>query len=140
MLVAIVGTLVKTEVVSYGWSSLASCGVVDRLPAGMWVPMTAMPTNRFPTCSARCRPLVGVSEYFTDLSWAKGSASENGGLALRSCSERYGDRVFRRVRQAAEFLPADDHVSQPKRHQPWPRHMAGVVRIASSPEASWAFT
>ena len=71
MLIAIVGTLVKTEVVSYGWIAVGLIvGSIIGYPLGMWVPMTAMPqriafSHMFGALAAA---LVGVAEYYTDLS------------------------------------------------------------------------
>ena len=70
MLIAIVGTLVKTEVVSYGWIAAGLIiGSIIGYPLGMWVPMTAMPqriafSHMFGALAAA---LVGVAEYYTDL-------------------------------------------------------------------------
>ena len=71
MLIAIVGTLVKAEVVSYGWIAVGLIvGSIIGYPLGMWVPMTAMPqriafSHMFGALAAA---LVGVAEYYTDLS------------------------------------------------------------------------
>lgn len=71
MLIAIVGTLVKTEVISYGWIMVGLVlGSLIGYPLGVWVPMTAMPqriafSHMFGALAAT---LVGVSEYYTDLS------------------------------------------------------------------------
>ena len=71
MLIAIIGTLVKTEVISYGWILVGLVlGSLIGYPLGMWVPMTAMPqriafSHMFGALAAT---LVGVSEYYTDLS------------------------------------------------------------------------
>jgi len=71
MLIAIVGTLVKAEVVSYGWIAVGLIlGSIIGYPLGMWVPMTAMPqriafSHMFGALAAT---LVGVAEYYTDLS------------------------------------------------------------------------
>ncbi|MEX0946507.1 MAG: NAD(P)(+) transhydrogenase (Re/Si-specific) subunit beta, partial [Acidimicrobiia bacterium] len=44
MLLAIVGTLAKAEIVSYGWIAVGLVlGTAIGYPLGMWVPMTAMP-------------------------------------------------------------------------------------------------
>ncbi len=70
MLIAIVGTLVKAEVVSYGWIAVGLIlGSLIGYPLGMWVPMTAMPqriafSHMFGALAAA---LVGVAEYYTDL-------------------------------------------------------------------------
>jgi NAD(P) transhydrogenase subunit beta len=71
MLIAIVGTLVKAEVISYGWIAVALIlGSIIGYPLGMWVPMTAMPqriafSHMFGALAAT---LVGVAEYYTDVS------------------------------------------------------------------------
>ncbi|MGH8957137.1 MAG: NAD(P)(+) transhydrogenase (Re/Si-specific) subunit beta, partial [Acidimicrobiia bacterium] len=70
MLIAIIGTLVKTEVISYGWILVGlALGSLIGYPLGVWVPMTAMPqriafSHMFGALAAT---LVGVSEYYTDL-------------------------------------------------------------------------
>jgi NAD(P) transhydrogenase subunit beta len=70
MLIAIVGTLVKAEIVAYGWIAVGLLiGSIIGYPLGMWVPMTAMPqriafSHMFGALAAT---LVGVSEYYTDL-------------------------------------------------------------------------
>ena len=71
MLIAIVGTMVKTEIISYGWILVGLVlGSLIGYPLGVWVPMTAMPqriafSHMFGALAAT---LVGVSEYYTDLS------------------------------------------------------------------------
>jgi NAD(P) transhydrogenase subunit beta len=75
MLIAIVGTLVKTEVISYGWIAVGLIlGSIIGYPLGMWVPMTAMPqriafSHMFGALAAT---LVGVAEYYTDLTAGHG--------------------------------------------------------------------
>ena len=70
MLIAIVGTLVKAEIVSYGWIAVGLIlGSIIGYPLGMLVPMTAMPqriafSHMFGALAAA---LVGVAEYYTDL-------------------------------------------------------------------------
>lgn len=70
MLIAIIGTLVKEEIVSYGWILVGLVlGSLIGYPLGMWVPMTAMPqriafSHMFGALAAA---LVGISEYYTDL-------------------------------------------------------------------------
>ena len=70
MLIAIIGTLVKTEIVSYRWIAVGLIlGSIIGYPLGMWVPMTAMPqriafSHMFGALAAA---LVGVAEYYTDL-------------------------------------------------------------------------
>jgi len=67
MLLAIAGTLVHHEIVSYEWivAGLA-LGTIIGIPLGLWVPMTAMPerialSHAFGALAAA---LVGVSEYY----------------------------------------------------------------------------
>ena len=75
MLIAIIGTLVKTEIVSYGWILVGLVlGSLIGYPLGVWVPMTAMPqriafSHMFGALAAT---LVGVSEYYTDLTAGHG--------------------------------------------------------------------
>ena len=70
MLIAIIGTLVKAEIISYGWIAVGLIlGSIIGYPLGMFVPMTAMPqriafSHMFGALAAA---LVGVAEYYTDL-------------------------------------------------------------------------
>jgi NAD(P) transhydrogenase subunit beta len=67
MLLAIVGTLVQHEIVSYGWILAGlSIGTLIGIPLGLFVPMTAMPqriaiSHMFGALAAT---LVGVAEYW----------------------------------------------------------------------------
>ena len=86
MLIAIIGTLVKTEIISYGWIAVGLIlGSIIGYPLGMWVPMTAMPqriafSHMFGALAAA---LVGVAEYYTDLSAGHGiSASKMAALGF----------------------------------------------------------
>jgi NAD(P) transhydrogenase subunit beta len=67
MLLAIIGTLVHHEIVSYVWilSGLAVGSVVG-LAMGVWVPMTAMPqrTALSHAFGAFAAALVGISEFY----------------------------------------------------------------------------
>ncbi len=67
MLMAIIGTLMHHEIVSYTWilAGLAIGSVVG-LAMGFWVPMTAMPqrTALSHAFGAFAAALVGISEYF----------------------------------------------------------------------------
>jgi len=67
MLMAIIGTLVHHEIVSYVWilSGLA-IGSVIGLAMGVWVPMTAMPqrTALSHAFGAFAAALVGISEFY----------------------------------------------------------------------------
>src|SRR5687768_11323732 len=66
MLLAVVGTLVQKEIVSYQWIMAGlALGTLIGYPMGMWVPMTAMPeriaiSHLFGALAAT---LVGVAEY-----------------------------------------------------------------------------
>jgi NAD(P) transhydrogenase subunit beta len=68
MLLAIVGTLLKEEIVSYGWIAAGLViGTIIGWPLGTRVPMTAMPqriaiSHMFGALAAT---LVGVAEYYT---------------------------------------------------------------------------
>lgn len=70
MLLAIVGTLMKQEIVSYGWIAAGLLiGTVIGWPLGTRVPMTAMPqriaiSHMFGALAAT---LVGVAEYYTHM-------------------------------------------------------------------------
>jgi NAD(P) transhydrogenase subunit beta len=67
MLMAIIGTLLHHEIVTYTWilSGLA-IGSVIGLAMGLWVPMTAMPqrTALSHAFGAFAAALVGVSEFY----------------------------------------------------------------------------
>jgi NAD(P) transhydrogenase subunit beta len=67
MLLAIIGTLVNREIVSYEWILAGLLiGSAIGLPMGLWVPMTAMPqrTALSHAFGALAASLVGVSEYY----------------------------------------------------------------------------
>src|SRR5512132_4015026 len=77
MLLAIVGTLLHQEIVTYGWivGGLA-VGAVIGYPLGMYVPMTAMPqriafSHMFGALAAT---LVGVAEFYFATPGANGLA------------------------------------------------------------------
>src|ERR1044072_4278080 len=68
MLMAIIGTLMHFEIVSYTWIIVglllgSSLGAV----MGVWVPMTAMPqrTALSPPFGAFAAALVGIAEYYS---------------------------------------------------------------------------
>src|SRR3984893_7206950 len=63
MLMAIIGTLMHFEIVTYTW---IITGLVVGLAMGVWVPMTAMPqrTALSHAFGAFAAALVGVSEYY----------------------------------------------------------------------------
>ena len=66
MLLAIIGTLVSAEILTYKWIALGlGVGAVVGYPLGMWVPMTAMPQRIAiaQTFGALAATLVGVAEY-----------------------------------------------------------------------------
>src|SRR4026208_1357114 len=67
MLMAIIGTLLHHEIVTYVWilSGLALGSVVG-LAMGLWVPMTAMPqrTALSPAFGASAAALVCISEFY----------------------------------------------------------------------------
>lgn len=68
MLLAIVGTLLQQQIVTYGWIAAGLvAGTIIGYPLGMWVPMTAMPqriaiSHMF---GAMAATFVGVAEYYT---------------------------------------------------------------------------
>jgi H+-translocating NAD(P) transhydrogenase subunit beta len=67
MLLAIVGTLVNREIVSYEWIIAGLLiGSTIGLAMGLWVPMTAMPqrTALSHAFGALAASLVGISEYY----------------------------------------------------------------------------
>jgi H+-translocating NAD(P) transhydrogenase subunit beta len=67
MLLAIVGTLVSREIVSYEWIIAGLLiGSTIGLAMGLWVPMTAMPqrTALSHAFGALAASLVGISEYY----------------------------------------------------------------------------
>jgi NAD(P) transhydrogenase subunit beta len=110
MLLAIVGTLVKTEIVSYGWIAVGlAVGTVIGYPLGMWVPMTAMPqriafSHMFGALAAT---LVGVAEYHTDL--AEGHPISGAKMAALAFEVLFGALTvtgsFVAFGKLAEFLP-----------------------------------
>jgi H+-translocating NAD(P) transhydrogenase subunit beta len=70
MLFAITGTLLNHTIVDYRWIAAGLVlGVVIGYPMGMWVPMTAMPQRIAIslTLSALAATLVGVAEYYTEV-------------------------------------------------------------------------
>src|SRR5260370_41610492 len=67
MLLAILGTLVNREIVSYEWIIAGLLiGSTIGLAMGLWVPMTAMPqrTALSHAFGALAASLVGISEYY----------------------------------------------------------------------------
>jgi len=70
MLLAVIGTLIKQEIVSYGWIAAGLViGTIIGWPLGTKVPMTAMPqriaiSHMFGALAAT---LVGVAEYYTHM-------------------------------------------------------------------------
>ena len=67
MLLAIVGTLLQQEIVTYDWIIVGLVlGSIAGLAMGLWVPMTAMPqrTAFSHAFGAAAASLVGVSEYY----------------------------------------------------------------------------
>src|ERR1700704_1317043 len=70
MLFAIAGTLLNHTIVDYRWiAGGLVLGVVIGYPMGMLVPMTAMPQRiaLSLTLSALAATLVGIAEYYTEL-------------------------------------------------------------------------
>lgn len=66
MLLAIIGTLVSAEIITYKWILIGlGVGALIGYPLGMWVPMTAMPQRIAiaQTFGALAATLVGVAEY-----------------------------------------------------------------------------
>jgi NAD(P) transhydrogenase subunit beta len=110
MLIAIVGTLVKAEVISYGWIAVGLIvGSIIGYPLGMWVPMTAMPqriafSHMFGALAAT---LVGVAEYYTDIS--EGHAISVGKMAALGFEVLFGALTVTGSLVAfgklAEFIP-----------------------------------
>jgi NAD(P) transhydrogenase subunit beta len=71
MLFAIAGTLFNHTIIDYRWIiGGLILGIIIGYPMGMWVPMTAMPQRiaLSLTFSALAATLVGVAEYYTDIS------------------------------------------------------------------------
>jgi NAD(P) transhydrogenase subunit beta len=110
MLLAIVGTLVKTEIISYGWIVLGlALGTVIGYPLGMWVPMTAMPqriafSHMFGALAAT---LVGVAEFHTDLT--EGLPMSSAKMAALGFEVLFGSLTvtgsFVAFGKLAEFVP-----------------------------------
>ena len=147
MLVAIVGTLVKTEVVSYGWILVGLVlGSLIGYPLGMWVPMTAMPqriafSHMFGALAAT---LVGVSEYFTDLSLGEGIGVPK--MAALAFEVLFGALTvtgsFVAFGKLAEFLPGRPitYPNQNAINLGLATVAVGLfVYVVLNPEASWAF-
>lgn len=110
MLLAIVGTLAKAEIVSYGWIGVGLVlGTAIGYPLGMWVPMTAMPqriafSHMFGALAAT---LVGVAEYHTDLT--EGQPISGAKMAALAFEVLFGALTvtgsFVAFGKLAEFLP-----------------------------------
>jgi len=110
MLLAIVGTLAKAEIVSYGWIAVGLLvGTAIGYPLGMWVPMTAMPqriafSHMFGALAAT---LVGVAEYHTDLT--EGHPISGAKMAALAFEVLFGALTvtgsFVAFGKLAEFLP-----------------------------------
>jgi NAD(P) transhydrogenase subunit beta len=67
MLIAIVGTLMQHEIITYNWIIAGLViGSVAGLAMGLWVPMTAMPqrTAFSHAFGAAAAAMVGISEYY----------------------------------------------------------------------------
>jgi NAD(P) transhydrogenase subunit beta len=147
MLVAIIGTLVKTEVVSYGWILVGLVlGSLIGYPLGMWVPMTAMPqriafSHMFGALAAT---LVGVGEYYTDLS--HGEAIGVPKMAALAFEVLFGALTvtgsFVAFGKLAEFLPGRPvtYRNQNAVNLSLAAVAVGLfVYVVLNPEASWAF-
>ena len=70
MLLAVVGTLLRFEVVSYGWIALAfAIGTIVGIPIAVIMPMTAVPqrTAFSHACGALASALIGTAEYYKGL-------------------------------------------------------------------------
>jgi H+-translocating NAD(P) transhydrogenase subunit beta len=70
MLIAVVGTLLNHEIVSYGWILAGLViGSIIGYPLGVYVPMTAMPQRIAIShvFGALAATLVGIAEYYTHL-------------------------------------------------------------------------
>ncbi|CAN5115819.1 NAD(P)(+) transhydrogenase (Re/Si-specific) subunit beta [soil metagenome] len=147
MLVAIIGTLVKNEVVSYGWIMVGLVlGSLIGYPLGMWVPMTAMPqriafSHMFGALAAT---LVGVSEYYTDLAQGEGIGIPTmaalafevlfGALTVKGSFVAFG--------KLAEFLPGRPITYKNQNAANLALAVVAVglfVFVVFNPEASWAF-
>jgi NAD(P) transhydrogenase subunit beta len=73
MLLAVVGTLLRFEVVSYGWIFLAfAIGTIIGIPIAVKMPMTAVPqrTAFSHACGALASALIGTAEYYKGLNGA----------------------------------------------------------------------
>ena len=66
MLLAVVGTLLRHEVVSYEWIAIAlTIGAAIGVPLALLMPMTAVPqrTAISQACGALASALIGTAEY-----------------------------------------------------------------------------
>jgi NAD(P) transhydrogenase subunit beta len=73
MLLAVVGTLLRFEVVSYGWIFLAfAIGTIIGIPIAVKMPMTAVPqrTAFSHACGALASALIGTAEYYRGINGA----------------------------------------------------------------------
>lgn len=147
MLVAIIGTLVKNEVVSYGWIMVGLVlGSLIGYPLGMWVPMTAMPqriafSHMFGALAAT---LVGVSEYYTDLAQGEGIGIPK--MAALAFEVLFGALTvtgsFVAFGKLAEFLPGRPITYKNQNAANLALAVVAVglfVYVVFNPEASWAF-
>jgi NAD(P) transhydrogenase subunit beta len=109
MLLAIVATLVKEEIVRYDWIIAGLIlGSIIGYPLGMWVPMTAMPqriafSHMFGALAAS---LVGVAEYTTAL--RSGEAPTSARMAALGFEVLFGSLTvtgsFMAFGKLAEFI------------------------------------
>ena len=136
MLVAIVGTLVNHQIVTYGWiiAGLA-LGSAIGWPLGVFVPMTAMPqriaiSHMFGAVAAT---LVGVAEFRHLGNGAAVGRGRDGGAGLRGALRRpHRHRQLHGLRQAAGAAALSSH------HLPGPeRPLHGLMFGAALGLFAW---
>ena len=110
MLIAVVGTLLHHEIVSYQWILVGlTLGGLIGYPLGVYVPMTAMPQRIALSLSfgALAATLVGVAEYYTRL---RAGNLDRGSMAAIGFEVLFGALTISGSLMAAgklqEFLPS----------------------------------
>ena len=94
MLMAIIGTLMHHEIITYTWIITGLVvGSVVGLAMGFWVPMTAMPqrTALSHAFGAFAAALVGISEFYSIRRRRPSRAHHNGRARIRSHARRTHD-------------------------------------------------
>ncbi len=141
MLLAVVGTLLRYEVVNYQWILVAFfLGTAIGVPLAYLMPMTAVPqrTALSHACGALASALIGTAEYYKGLDQGAGTVESGDDRADRRNAARLSDLHGQHdgVRQiAGDAAAAADHVQGPELREPGSfrgggRRWAGVDRFA----------